>query len=197
MPTKARAQRAVARADRRARQFGHRLRHQLLQQRQRLRTSSTWRGILASGNGVNPNPGRERRRGASSAASTLGFLANFLQTNADGNILSTPNLLTLDNRRSQDHHRQRNIPIPTGSFATPAAREAPSIRVHHGRTQDVSLTLRAPQISGNGTVKMVIYQEVSSISPESLVSRTARSQTSAPSQPACWSKTAASWCWAA
>ncbi|MCB2018216.1 MAG: type II secretion system secretin GspD, partial [Hydrogenophaga sp.] len=45
----------------------------------------------------------------------LGFLARFLQTNGDGNILSTPNLLTLDNEEAKIVIGQ-NVPFVTGQY---------------------------------------------------------------------------------
>ena len=44
-----------------------------------------------------------------------GFLARFLQTNGDGNILSTPNLLTLDNEEAKIVIGQ-NVPFVTGQY---------------------------------------------------------------------------------
>ncbi len=127
---------------------------------------------IASGNGANPNQGvnvaAARKFGG---VYVLGFLANFLQTNADGNILSTPNLLTLDNEEAKIIIG-KNIPIPTGSFTNTGGAGGAVNPFTTVERKDVGLTLRVrPQISENGTVKMVIYQEVSSISPESLVSK--------------------------
>jgi general secretion pathway protein D len=45
----------------------------------------------------------------------LGFLARFLQASGDGNILSTPNLLTLDNEEAKIVIGQ-NVPFVTGQF---------------------------------------------------------------------------------
>ena len=58
----------------------------------------------------------------------LAALARFLETNADGNILSTPNLLTLDNEEAKIVIGQ-NVPFVTGQFTnTSAAPAARSIR---------------------------------------------------------------------
>ena len=46
----------------------------------------------------------------------LGFLARFLQNNGDANILSTPNLLTLDNEEARIIIGQ-NVPFITGQYA--------------------------------------------------------------------------------
>jgi len=126
---------------------------------------------IASGSGANPNQGvnlaAARKFGG---VYVLGFLANFLQTNADGNILSTPNLLTLDNEEAKIIIG-KNIPIPTGSFTNTGASSGSVNPFTTVERKDVGLTLRVkPQISENGTIKLVIYQEVSSISPESVLS---------------------------
>ncbi len=95
----------------------------------------------------------------------LGFLARFLQTSGDGNILSTPNLLTLDNEEAQIIIAQ-NVPFVTGQFTNTGAGGS-SGAVNPFQTierKDVGITLKVkPQISENGTVKMSIYQEVSTI----------------------------------
>ena len=127
---------------------------------------------IASGSGANPNQGvnlaAARKFGG---VYVLGFLANFLQTNADGNILSTPNLLTLDNEEAKIIIG-KNIPIPTGSFTNTGGSSSSVNPFTTVERKDVGLTLRVrPQISENGTVKMVIYQEVSSIAPESVLSK--------------------------
>jgi general secretion pathway protein D len=45
----------------------------------------------------------------------LGFLARFLASNGEGNVLSTPNLLTLDNEEAKIVVGQ-NVPFVTGQF---------------------------------------------------------------------------------
>ena len=95
----------------------------------------------------------------------LGFLARFLQTSGDGNILSTPNLLTLDNEEAQIVIAQ-NVPFVTGQFTNTGA-GGNSGAVNPFQTierKDVGITLKVkPQISEDGTVKLSIYQEVSTI----------------------------------
>jgi general secretion pathway protein D len=101
----------------------------------------------------------------------LGFLANFLQTNADGNILSTPNLVTLDNEEAKIIIG-KNVPFPTGSYTNTGGSSSAVNPFTTVERKDVGLTLRVkPQISESGTIKMVIYQEVSSIAPESVLSK--------------------------
>ena len=103
----------------------------------------------------------------------LGFLANFLQTTGAGNILSTPNLLTLDNEEAKIVIGQ-NVPFVTGQFTNTGAGGGGAVNPFQTvERKDVGLTLRVkPQISENGTVKMAIFQEVSSVQPGSVNSIT-------------------------
>lgn len=92
----------------------------------------------------------------------LAVLARALESDANANILSTPNLLTLDNEEAKIVVGQ-NVPIVTGQYAqTGAATTATPFQTVERR--DVGLTLRIrPQISEGGSVKLQIYQEVSSV----------------------------------
>ena len=103
----------------------------------------------------------------------LGFLARFLQTNGDGNILSTPNLLTLDNEEAKIVIGQ-NVPFVTGQYTNSNAGGSGSVNPFQTiERKDVGLTLRVkPQISENGTVKLQIFQEVSSVQASSVNSAT-------------------------
>jgi len=97
----------------------------------------------------------------------LGALARALQSNNLGNILSTPNLLTLDNYQAKIVIGQ-NVPFVTGSFAAATtAATAGVAAVNPFQTierRDVGLTLRIkPQISEGSTIRLEIYQEVSNI----------------------------------
>jgi general secretion pathway protein D len=102
----------------------------------------------------------------------LGFLARFLQSTGDGNVLSTPNLLTLDNEEAKIVIGQ-NVPFVTGQY-TNNNNSAGSVNPFQTiERKDVGLTLRVkPQISENGTVKLQIYQEVSRLEPASINSAT-------------------------
>jgi general secretion pathway protein D len=77
-------------------------------------------------------------------------------------VLSTPNLLTLDNEEAKIVIGQ-NVPFVTGQFTNTGSGNT----VNPFQTierKDVGLTLKVkPQISENGTVKLTIYQEVSSV----------------------------------
>jgi len=108
--------------------------------------------------GLNLALGQQRN-----GALALGALARFLQSNNDANVLSTPNLLTLDNEEAKIVIGQ-NVPFTTGSFASATAGSPnPFTTIER---KDVGLTLKVkPQISENGTIKLQVYQEVSSIDP--------------------------------
>ena len=98
----------------------------------------------------------------------LGFLARFLEANGDGNVLSTPNLLTLDNEEAKIVIGQ-NVPFVTGQFTNTGASTGSVNPFQTIERKDVGLTLRVkPQISENGTVKLQIFQEVSSVQPSTI-----------------------------
>jgi general secretion pathway protein D len=99
----------------------------------------------------------------------LGFLANLLQSTGNGNILSTPNLLTLDNEEAKIVIGQ-NVPFVTGQYTNANSGTNGSVNPFQTiERKDVGLTLRVkPQISENGTVKLQIFQEVSSVDPASV-----------------------------
>ncbi len=97
----------------------------------------------------------------------LGAVANFFSNDNDANVLSTPNLLTLDNEEAKIVIGQ-NVPFPTGSYASTSG----SVGINPFTTverKDVGLTLRVrPTINENGTVKMQIFQEISSVAAGTL-----------------------------
>jgi general secretion pathway protein D len=99
----------------------------------------------------------------------LGMLANVLQSTGNGNILSTPNLLTLDNEEAKIVIGQ-NVPFVTGQYTNTNSGTNGSVNPFQTiERKDVGLTLRVkPQISENGTVKLQIFQEVSSVDPTSV-----------------------------
>jgi general secretion pathway protein D len=93
----------------------------------------------------------------------LGALARFLETSGAGNVLSTPNLLTLDNEEAKIVIGQ-NVPFITGQFTNTNAGNGAVNPFQTIERKDVGLTLKVkPQISENGTVKLTIFQEVSSV----------------------------------
>ena len=93
----------------------------------------------------------------------LGFLARFIQSNGDGNVLSTPNLLTLDNEEAKIVIGQ-NVPFVTGTFTNTGGNTNTVNPFQTIERKDVGLTLKVkPQISENGTIRLSISQEVSSV----------------------------------
>jgi general secretion pathway protein D len=121
-------------------------------------------GNYTASTGLNLAVGAQRN-----GALALGALARFLQSNGDANVLSTPNLLTLDNEEAKIVIGQ-NVPFVTGSYAAAAAGTTnPFTTIER---KDVGLTLRVrPQISENGTIKMQVYQEVSNVDAKSIGSK--------------------------
>jgi general secretion pathway protein D len=93
----------------------------------------------------------------------LAFLGRFLESKGDGNVLSTPNLLTLDNEEAKIVIGQ-NVPFVTGQYTSNNSSSGSVNPFQTIERKDVGLTLRVkPQISENGTVKLQIFQEVSSV----------------------------------
>ena len=98
---------------------------------------------------------------------TLAALAHFLETNAGGNVLSTPNLIAMDNEEAKIVVGQ-NIPLVTGSFTSTGGSSSSVNPFQTVERQDVGITLRIrSQIGENGTVRMTIYEENSSVSATS------------------------------
>ena len=125
-------------------------------------------GAVAPGTGLNVGVANR-----TNGIYVLGFLARFLQQTGDGNILSTPNLLTLDNEEAKIVIGQ-NVPFVTGTFTNNSTGNNGTVNPFQTiERKDVGLTLRVkPQISENGTVKLAIFQEVSSVQASSINSAT-------------------------
>jgi general secretion pathway protein D len=94
----------------------------------------------------------------------LGALARALETEANANILSVPNLITLDNEEARIIVGQ-NVPFITGQYTTAASAGAAGVNPFQTvERKDVGLSLRVrPQISEGGTIKLAIYQETSAV----------------------------------
>ena len=94
---------------------------------------------------------------------TLGALANFLETQTGANVLSTPNLVALDNEEAKIVVGS-NVPFVTGSFASATTATGTVNPFQTVDRKDVGLTLRIrSQIGESGTIRMTIYQENSSV----------------------------------
>ncbi len=95
----------------------------------------------------------------------LGALLRALESDTNTNVLSTPNLLTMDNEEAEIIIGQ-NVPFVTGSFSQATGTGSTVNPFQTIQRQDVGLTLRVtPQISEGDTVRLEIYQEISSIAP--------------------------------
>ncbi len=92
----------------------------------------------------------------------LAAIARILQSQTNTNIVSTPNLVTLDNEEAKIIVGS-NVPFITGQFTnTGTATTSPFQTIER---KDVGITLRIrPQVGEGGTVRMTLYQESSSVS---------------------------------
>src|SRR5450830_1142774 len=91
----------------------------------------------------------------------LGAVAHALESDGNANILSTPNLITLDNELATIKVGQ-NVPILTGQYTSTAGTNTNPFQTIDRK--EVGLTLKVrPQISEGGTIKLGIYHETSSV----------------------------------
>ncbi len=95
----------------------------------------------------------------------LGILARALEADGNVNILSTPNILTIDNEEAKIVVGQ-NVPFITGTqTATTGGLANPFQTIER---KDVGLQLKVkPSVSEGGTVKLTLSQEVSSLGANS------------------------------
>lgn len=92
----------------------------------------------------------------------LAGLVRLLASDNRANILSVPNLLTLDNEEARIVIGQ-NVPFLTGQYAQTGSSVTPTPFQTIER-KDVGITLRVkPQISEGGTVRLQLQQEASSV----------------------------------
>jgi len=93
----------------------------------------------------------------------LGALASFLETNADGNVLSKPNMIALDNEEAKIVVGQ-NVPFVTGQYTNGGSSGGSVNPFTTVERKDVGLTLRVrPQVGEGNTVRMTVFQENSSV----------------------------------
>ena len=98
---------------------------------------------------------------------TLSALARFLESVSGTNILSTPNLVALDNEEAKIVVGQ-NVPFVTGSFTNTGSSSSTVNPFQTVERKDVGLTLKIkPQIGEGGVVRMTVYQENSSVASNS------------------------------
>ena len=92
---------------------------------------------------------------------TMSALIQALDKEGGTRVLSTPNLVTLDNEEARIMVGQ-NVPIMSGSYTTNASSQTTPFSTFN--RQDIGILLRVrPQIMHNGTVKLTVYQEVSAL----------------------------------
>jgi general secretion pathway protein D len=92
----------------------------------------------------------------------LAAIARLLQSQTNTNIVSTPNLITLDNEEAKIIVGS-NVPFITGQFTNTGTGTTNPFQTIERK--DVGITLRIkPQIGENGVVRMQIFQESSSLS---------------------------------
>lgn len=92
---------------------------------------------------------------------SLGLLAAAIQQSGDGNVLSTPNLLMLDNEEAKITVGQ-NIPIVTGSYTTSSSGSTNPFTTVERKDVGIKLKVR-PQVSDGGTITLTVSQEVSGV----------------------------------
>ncbi|CAB3967022.1 type II secretion system protein GspD [Burkholderia aenigmatica] len=92
----------------------------------------------------------------------LGALLQYFAGVSDANVLSTPNLITLDNEEAKIVVGQ-NVPIATGSYSNLTSGNTNSAFNTYDR-RDVGLTLHVkPQITDGGILKLQLYTEDSAV----------------------------------
>ncbi|MGN7983042.1 type II secretion system secretin GspD [Burkholderia sp. 22313] len=92
----------------------------------------------------------------------LGALLQYFAGVSDANVLSTPNLITLDNEEAKIVVGE-NVPIPTGSYSNLTSGTTSNAFNTYDR-RDVGLTLHVkPQITDGGILKLQLYTEDSAV----------------------------------
>jgi len=94
---------------------------------------------------------------------SLAAIARALQSQSETNVISTPNLITLDNEEAKIVVGE-NVPFITGQFTNTGGGGATTNPFQTIERKDVGITLRIrPQIGEGGAVRMTIFQEQSSV----------------------------------
>jgi len=97
-------------------------------------------------------------------AYALAAIARMLQSQTNTNIVSTPNLITLDNEEAKIIVGS-NVPFVTGAFTAAGTVGGTVNPFQTIERKDVGITLRIkPQIGEGGSIRMTIFQEASSVS---------------------------------
>ncbi|WP_417733684.1 type II secretion system secretin GspD [Roseovarius sp.] len=118
-------------------------------------------GTVLAGN--NPTGGGTGGTIAAFDKSGIGGFLAALASKSSTKLLSTPSILTLNNREAEIVVAQ-NVPFVTGSFSTVGDSAVPNQPFQTIQRQDVGLTLTVtPQITRDKTVRLEIDQEVSNL----------------------------------
>ncbi|MFN3862296.1 MAG: type II secretion system secretin GspD, partial [Roseateles sp.] len=98
---------------------------------------------------------------------TLGAVANFFENQSGANVLSTPNLVSLDNEEARIVIGQ-NVPFVTGSYANTGSSTGGTVNPFQTvDRRDVGLTLKIKsQIGEGGAIRMQVYQENSTVTAQ-------------------------------
>lgn len=95
-----------------------------------------------------------------------GAILQALDSSTSANLLSMPSILTLDNEKASILVGQ-NVPFVTGSFTTSGNNSNNPFQTIE--RQDIGINLNViPHIGDNGTVRLEVSQEVSSVVPGSI-----------------------------
>ncbi|WP_350559866.1 type II secretion system secretin GspD [Psychrobacter sp. CAL346-MNA-CIBAN-0220] len=99
-------------------------------------------------------------------AQFYGAILQALDSSTSANLLSMPSILTLDNEKASILVGQ-NVPFVTGSFTTGGNSSTNPFQTID--RQDIGINLNViPHIGDNGTVRLEVSQEVSSVVPSSI-----------------------------
>jgi general secretion pathway protein D len=118
--------------------------------------SSLAQGNLTLGDGLNIGLAR-----VVNGVASLSAILRLLQSRTQTNIVSTPNLITLDNEEAKIVVGE-NVPFITGQFTNTGTGTTNPFQTIERK--DVGITLRIkPQIGEGGAIRMQIYQEQSAV----------------------------------
>ncbi len=118
--------------------------------------SSLAQGNLALGDGLSLGLAR-----VIDGVTSLSAILRLLQSQTQTNIVSTPNLITLDNEEAKIVVGE-NVPFITGQFTNTGTGTTNPFQTIERK--DVGITLRIrPQIGEGGAIRMQIYQEQSAV----------------------------------
>jgi len=126
-----------------------------------------------AGNGLNVGliKGTIKLPGTDIEIANLQLLARALEGDSGANVLSTPNVLTLDNEEAKIVVGQ-NVPFITGSYTPTSGSSTNPFQTIERK--DIGITLRVtPTVSEAGAVKLKIFQEVSSVTRDKVLVQSA------------------------